>query len=163
MIPKINKILYTTDLSLNAAYVFRYACNSAEKHNATIDILHVVQSGTGLGNKLPAAEKESIIKKLNKRIELLTKEELRENPSFVSRVSEIHVKAGNPVDVILQAVKDLKPDSILMGTHSKGMLEKAFLGSVAVKVLQRSRIPVYIIPIPDLPTPYVNWLLKQKY
>jgi len=132
MIPKINKILYTTDLSLNAAYVFRYACNSAEKHNATIDILHVVQSGTGLGNKLPAAEKESIIKKLNKRIELLTKEELRENPSFVSRVSEIHVKAGNPVDVILQAVKDLKPDIILMGTHSKGMLEKAFLGSVAV-------------------------------
>ena len=43
MIPKIKKILYTTDLSLNSAYVFRYALNSAIKHDAKIDILHVLE------------------------------------------------------------------------------------------------------------------------
>ena len=58
MIPKINKILYTTDLSLNASYVFRYALNSAEKHNAKIHILHVVQPESGLGFTLPASKKE---------------------------------------------------------------------------------------------------------
>jgi nucleotide-binding universal stress UspA family protein len=163
MIPKINRILYTTDLSLNASYVFRYACNSAEKHDAKIDILHVVQPEGGMGFSSPPADKEALIKKLNNRIDILTKQELKENPSFVNRVSEILVKTGDPVDVIIQTVKELKPDILLMGTHSKGVVEKALLGSVATKVLKRIRIPVYIIPIPILPTPYVNWLLQQKY
>ena len=43
MIPKIQKILYTTDLSPNSAYVFRYAMNSAVKHNANLIILHVFE------------------------------------------------------------------------------------------------------------------------
>ena len=38
MIPKIKKNLYATDLSPNSAYVFRYAVNSAIKHDA--DIIH---------------------------------------------------------------------------------------------------------------------------
>jgi hypothetical protein len=36
-----------------------------------------------------------------------------------------------------------------MGTHSKGFLTHAFLGSVAQKVLDRVKIPVLIIPIPE--------------
>ena len=42
MIPKIEKILYATDLSENSAYAFRYAINSAKKHDADIIILHVL-------------------------------------------------------------------------------------------------------------------------
>ena len=38
MILKIKKILYTTDLSENSVYVFRYALNSAGMHNTRIDI-----------------------------------------------------------------------------------------------------------------------------
>jgi len=36
-----------------------------------------------------------------------------------------------------------------MDTHSKGFLTHAFLGSVAQKVLDRVKIPVFIIPIPE--------------
>ena len=43
MIPEIQKILYTTDLSDNSAYAFRYAINSAKKHDAKIIILHVLE------------------------------------------------------------------------------------------------------------------------
>ena len=43
MIPDIKKILYATDLSDNSAYAFRYAINSALKHNADIIILHVFE------------------------------------------------------------------------------------------------------------------------
>jgi nucleotide-binding universal stress UspA family protein len=163
MIPKINKILYTTDLSLNASYVFRYACNSAEKHDAKIDVLHVLQPLGGMGFAMPADKTEPIVEKIKKRINILTEQELKENPSFINHVSEIRVIPGDPADVIIQAVEDTKPDILLMGTHSKGVIAKAILGSVATKVLQRIRIPVLIIPIPDLPTPYVNWLLQQKY
>ena len=43
MIPNIKRILYTTDLSPNSEYAFRYAINSAIKHDAKIIILHVIE------------------------------------------------------------------------------------------------------------------------
>ena len=43
MIPEIKRILYATDLSDNSAYAFRYAMNSAIKHDAGIIILHVFE------------------------------------------------------------------------------------------------------------------------
>ena len=43
MIPKIQKNLYTTDLSPNSVYALRYAINSAIKHDADIIILVPVQ------------------------------------------------------------------------------------------------------------------------
>ena len=162
MIPKINRILYTTDLSLNAAYVFRYALNSAEKHDAKIDVLHVVQPGGGLGFKSHAVKTEVLVKKIKKRIENIAEQELKDKPSLIDHVSEILVKEGNPADVIFQVVEDLKPDILIMGTHSKGIITNAVLGSVAMKVVQRINIPVYIIPIPSLPSGYVNWLTNHN-
>ena len=42
----------------------------------------------------------------------------------------------------------LGSDIVIMGTHGKGVISHAFLGSVAEKVLRRIRKPVYIIPLP---------------
>ena len=44
MMPEIQKILYATDLSDNSAYAFRYAINSAKRHDAKIIILHVLEA-----------------------------------------------------------------------------------------------------------------------
>ena len=35
-----------------------------------------------------------------------------------------------------------------MGTHGKGALENTFMGSVARRVLRRTRRPVLVIPLP---------------
>ena len=43
MVPNIRNILYATDLTKNSAYAFRYAVNSAQKHDAKIHILHVLE------------------------------------------------------------------------------------------------------------------------
>jgi len=45
-------------------------------------------------------------------------------------------------------IDELGADLVVMGTHGKGFLEHAFLGSVAEKVLHRIKIPVLTIPIP---------------
>jgi len=37
---------------------------------------------------------------------------------------------------------------IFMGTHGKGIVSQTFLGSMAKKVLRRTRKPVVIIPLP---------------
>jgi nucleotide-binding universal stress UspA family protein len=43
MVPKIRKILYATDLSENSVHAFYFAIDFAQKHNANIIILHVVE------------------------------------------------------------------------------------------------------------------------
>lgn len=43
MMPQIQKILYTTDLSENSSYAFLYAIDMANKHNAKIVILHAME------------------------------------------------------------------------------------------------------------------------
>ena len=43
MKPEINKILFTTDLSSNSRYAFKYATNIAAHHHASIVILHVIE------------------------------------------------------------------------------------------------------------------------
>ena len=50
--------------------------------------------------------------------------------------------------MILEKANELECDAIVMGTHGKGIIANAFLGSVAKQVLRRTRMPVFIIPLP---------------
>ncbi len=47
-------------------------------------------------------------------------------------------------------------DVIVLGTHGKGWLKQTFLGSVALSVLERTRKPVFTIPLPSDKTS-VDW------
>jgi nucleotide-binding universal stress UspA family protein len=153
MIPKIRKILYTTDLSDNSAYVFRYALNSAEVHDAEIHILYVLKYFFPLpysffATSTPEDEQPAILEQIKKRIDDFVQRELKGNPSRINRVASIQVIEGDPVVEILKKADEIKADVLVMGTHSKGLVSQTFLGSVATDVLQHSRVPVFIIPIP---------------
>lgn len=161
MIPTIKRILYATDLSPNSAYAFRYAMNSAIKHDATIIILHVFEmiSATtqaqlefyldeGRYREILGGRQESAIDRIKKRLQFLCKKELEDNPESIHRVESIEVCEGFPAEEILGKADELSCDAIVMGTHSKGIIRYAFLGSNAKRVLRRARKPVFIIPLP---------------
>ena len=161
MIPIINKILYATDLSKNSAYAFRYAVNSAEKHNAGITILHVLDNLAGTAQTLVSShlnevQQDKIFEDninytsdwIRERLEVFCKKEFREEHELLNIIDSIEVRGGFPAEEILQTAEDLHCDAIVMGTHGKGSLSHTFLGSVAQKVLRRVRKPVFIIPLP---------------
>lgn len=161
MIPRIRKVLYTTDLSKNSAYAFRYAINTARQHDAKIQILHVIEALPptaetflllNLGKKKVAQTrqglKEELRKKIEERIAKFAEIELKDEPETLKRIVGIHVVYGDPVSEILSKTDELGCDTIIMGTHGKGSVTHTFLGSVAEKVLRRIRKPVYIIPLP---------------
>ncbi len=60
---------------------------------------------------------------------------------------KILLEDGNSAKAILKTAKKEQVDLIIMGSHSRRWLEKILLGSVAEKVLHKSRLPVTIIPI----------------
>ena len=161
MIPEIKKILYATDLSTNSVFAFRYAVNSAEKHNAGITILHVLEQLSSTNNALISSyltemQREKIFndkieytsERIRKRLEIFCNKEFKEEPELMNLIDSIEVKEGFPAEEILQTAKELNCDAIVIGTHGKGIIENTFLGSISKRVLRRTRIPVFIIPIP---------------
>jgi nucleotide-binding universal stress UspA family protein len=154
MIPEIKKILYTTDLSSNSAYAFRYAINSAKKHDATIIILHVVEEMAPFfqEERLKTISEKKITEAMDQirsQLKIFCDRELKDDPECADRVVSIEVCQGYPPEEILKKADELNCDVIVMGTHGKGVIRHSFLGSAAQKVLRRVRKPVFIIPLPE--------------
>jgi nucleotide-binding universal stress UspA family protein len=61
---------------------------------------------------------------------------------------EVHVRIGEPVATLLALIQELKPDIFVVGSHGKGMLKRALLGSVSTAMAQRSPVPVLVVPAP---------------
>ncbi|MGD9287753.1 MAG: universal stress protein [Desulfobacterales bacterium] len=152
--PEIKKILYATDLSPNSAYAFRYAINSAKKHDAGVIILHVVQERAPFfeEERLKTISDEKVAEAMDQikdRLRILSEKERKEDPQSADRVLSIEVCKGYPPEEILRKADELSCDVIVMGTHGKGIIRHSFLGSTAQKVLRRVRKPVFIIPLPE--------------
>ena len=159
--PAIDKILYATDLSKNSAYAFRYATDIADKHNAFIHILNVLEelpesAKTVLKNYLSDDQYEKFRNRkddlkgvIKERLSVFCDNVQKDDPQCVFRVASIDMIEGNPVNEILKYAENNHCDLIVMGTHGKGILTHAILGSVAEKVIRKSKIPVMVIPIPE--------------
>jgi nucleotide-binding universal stress UspA family protein len=163
MIPQIKKILYATDLSKNAAYAFFYAVDMAKKYNASIVILHVVEPiphvytevGVSVLRRIEKQQQASDLEDIKKGVQEYC-QRIEDNSGFpcMDRVSKIITPLGYPVEEILKAADDEGCDAIILGTHGKGFLRHTFLGSVSASVLERTRKPVYIIPLPPEKTKF---------
>jgi len=161
MIPKIKKILYATDLSKNSAYALRYAVNSAKRNDAEIVILHVVEMidtstynfmAAQIGEKLVAEKakerEDDATDRIKKRLKVFYNKVRSEDPEFKDPKVLTEICMGYPAEEILRTADELNCDMIIMGTHGKGIVSQTFLGSMAKKVLGRTRKPVFIIPLP---------------
>ena len=161
MIPQIRKILYATDLSKNSVYAFRYATKMAEKYDAAIIILHVVEPIPSMAKHYMKIyvdeskweekiryEQEVAIERIKKRLQEFCKQETQDAPQCLAQVSSILVRPGYPVEEILKAADEEDCSMIVLGTHGKGFLKQTFLGSVARSVLDRAKRPVFIVPLP---------------
>ena len=74
----------------------------------------------------------------------------------VELVSKILVPLGHPVEEILKAADEESCDAIVLGTHGKGWLSREFLGSVARSMIERTRKPTFLIPLPS-DKDAINW------
>ena len=163
MVPQIKKILYTTDLTKNSLYAFYFAIDLARKHDAKIVILHCIGAilhksswETGfvdvpkLVEDMKQDEKDRDVVEIRKEIQQFCQSaECQIGAPCVDLVSEIIVKEGHPAEEILNTADTKECDVIVLGTHGKGWLKHTFLGSVANSVLERTRKPVFVIPLPS--------------
>ena len=162
MLPVYQNILIATDLTPNSEHAFKHAVLLARPSQAKIHLLHVVPEidssfrsyvssmmGEGKLESFESQHEEQAREELKSELEEFTREELANHPEDLKNIAGIEIVHGHAVSQILQAADRLDADVIVMGTHGKGALSHTFLGSVAEKVLHKSKIPVFVIPIPD--------------
>lgn len=162
MLPKLNKILYATDIGPGAPYVFRYALSLAHQYQGQLHVLHAMEPLSTFGQslvelhispnqseELHKAAREKARNRLNERIDRLIEGETASMPEGRALIASVECIEGFPAATILAQAKKLEVDAIVIGTHRHTALGEALLGSTARKVLHGAAIPVLLTRIPD--------------
>ena len=162
MIPDISKILYTTDLSESARYAFNYAATIANRFDAKITILFVVEEISANVHSQVAAllgedrwqgvqkrKEKEFMDTVRGRLDEFCDEMGAQLEACPFLVDEIIVKQGRSVEQILLQADESNCDVIVMGTHGHGLLADALIGSTARRVVRRSKKPVLVIRLPE--------------
>jgi nucleotide-binding universal stress UspA family protein len=142
-VTSFKRLLYATDLGDAAAAGMQYATELAQQFSAELTVLTVVEY-LNVGYEAAAYWDDE----RTKRVESTQ----RQLDAFVARQKSngIQVKTrvvdGKAYERILSAAEELNVDCIVMNLQSKGLLERAFLGSTAERVVRSATIPVLSVP-----------------
>jgi len=156
---EMNTILYATDLGEHTRPAFRMAVTLAKQHSAKIHFLYVIEpvsANTALlvNMYLPKETVEDLHqrmvddlhKQVKNSIDKFCLEEL-DGEEFPGGKPIADIIEGSPATIIIKMAEDRNVDLIVMGSHAHSTLENMFIGSVADKVMNRSTIPVLLVPL----------------
>lgn len=146
----LKRILVPTDFSKYSQSALTYAAAFAEKFNAELYLLHVVQDlalyvPDMIGVAPPATP--SVDQLSNAALEALQRVI---QSSHLDRFT-VHtaVREGTPFAEVIRFAKETDIDLIVMGTHGHTGLAHMLLGSVTEKVVRKSPCPVLTVRHPE--------------
>ena len=145
----LKRILVPTDFPESARHALLYGTSFAREYEGELLLLHVVENLTvGYASDLfpvPMAEVFDEISGYAKAELAKLGAEVREKGV---RVREMVVQ-GKPSAEIVRVAREETADMIVLGTHGKGMLDKALFGSTAERVIRRAPCPVLTVGLEE--------------
>lgn len=144
----MKKILVPTDFSPLASYALDAALQLAQKTNAEVILLHVVEVPGASFSITGQAQDPSEFDLYTMKLISKTKADLADilNKHVGKKVkltSSLHV--GNAYHEIASVITDQQVDLVIMGSKGAEGWEEALVGSNAEKVVRRSECPVLVI------------------
>jgi len=140
---QIRKILVPTDFSRASLRALRCAVDFANRFDASLCLVHVVEPAsfvTHVGNVPPAGSDRETTNKLHHKLVMLARKEV----GPLTPVSPL-VCIGKPFHEIARIARTVDADLILIATHGRGGLKRAFLGSTAERVVRHAPCPVLVV------------------
>jgi nucleotide-binding universal stress UspA family protein len=138
------KILFPTDFENSSRAASDIAVELAQRFHVPILAIHVFPIPKEIYSDVPFIPTDEYLQWVEDSArESLDREATRLQASGVT-VSSI-LKMGCPWEEIVVAANHFDPGLIVMGTHGRRGLSRAFLGSVAEKVVRLSPVPVLTI------------------
>ena len=152
----MKKVLIGVDYNPRSEKVVRKGYELAQKLGAEVALIHVLADVSYYGVNYPNFMGYEGYNEMQVDLNVLS--ELREvarkfletaaahleDPSVTTHLAE-----GPTASTILEYAEEWKADLIVLGTHSHSVLEKVLMGTTASRILERTNIPVYLIPVKD--------------
>lgn len=126
-------ILVPTDGSEFAQKAEDMAISIASKYEARIIGAYVIDEKLIYPYEVLEDEGKTILKNLSSKA--------KESGVIVDEILVV----GNPAKDLVTIIRRMKPDLVVIGTHSKKRLEKLLVGSVAENVLKNVETPVLLV------------------
>ncbi len=143
----LKHILIAIDFSETSNAAFFYARQLAYAFRSTLHVLHVAGNvlESAVGTEMYTADfvgmQEEVTEAAHQQLEAVVTDEDRRalNAKAIVRTS------NSPAHEIVGYARDAKIDLIVVGTHGRGGLAHAFLGSVAERVVRTAPCPVLTV------------------
>lgn len=144
---RLARILLPTDFSKYSSEATKYACALAEKFDAELHLLHVLETHLSstpefaAGLALPTTVKENRAACEKAMLAVLDAAWAQSRRSKIVRA----ITEGTPFVEIVRYAKDQSIDLIVLGTHGRSGLAYVLMGSVAERVVRKAPCPVLTI------------------
>ena len=153
------KILVAVDLSDSNDYLITETIRMATALSARVCLLHVTEVHSslvgyeafyeeGFGNfPDPELIRESMAERFrheHKKLHNLTKQLQAGGVSCFANLSHAAI---NAVETILEQAEKHDAGMIIIGTHNKGVMARLLVGSTSSGVLQKTKLPVLVVPV----------------
>lgn len=144
----IRKILVATDFSACSDHALEYALLLRGRFDATLELLHVWEIPQGIGvEAMPFVAMQG-----GDRVSLMDYVRSEAERALADKVSELkrrnvvvtpRLVPGNAAQAIVDASAGC--DLVVVGTHGRGAVMHLLLGSVAERVVRKSKVPVLTV------------------
>lgn len=150
----MNKVLIAIDYNPTSQEVAEKGYSLARTMGAEVCLIHVISDVAHYGMRYPpflgydGFDAGAVdIELVNQRREmtedyLKTAAEHLGDPSVSTYLAE-----GDAARAILDYADEWNADLIVLGTHSHSVLEKLFMGTVASTILEKTKVPVFVVPV----------------
>lgn len=164
------KILYLTDLSEAGRYAFPFAASLAHRYGAEMTVYHVVEKhqfekylvgyiDEDLWEEIKTRDlqeaKDILVHRkrddaaIRDSVDRFCQETMAGEPQQPYVTYDVAVDVGDPVELIMEKVKNEHYDLIVVGKHGHGFIEGALMGDTARRVVRRGTVPVLVVQLPE--------------
>jgi nucleotide-binding universal stress UspA family protein len=139
---RIRRILHGSDFSWASRAAFARSVDLARATGAELTLVHVSSRA------IPYVREAALRDQLRAAMRAEARKQL-EALVAKARRARVHANAllldGWPAEGILRAARSRRPDRVVIGTHGRTRLARAFRGSVAARVIATARCPVLTV------------------
>lgn len=148
----MKKILVPIDYSAHSDHAVKFAIEIAKKINADIHLFHGIEAPETIAMPGFMVWPGEDFSELKENADVLLEEyaqKLKENPSlqtpYFPKVTQ-STSIGLTKEVINQIIAEQHPDLVVMGVEGKGKLDRFFLGSTSLALIEKPIVPILLIP-----------------
>ncbi|CAG8868806.1 hypothetical protein PS627_03189 [Pseudomonas fluorescens] len=155
----IRSMLYATDLGVYAPFVMQHALVMARTFGAELYVIHAVEPMGQFAesllqsyldertlDQLHSQGVNTVMANIEQRVLANFRDELGEEADL-ALIKAVRVRQGDPASVILEQAQRLDVDLLIFGSHCQGAGAEVPLGRTAVRLLQLSPVPIYMVPL----------------